>query len=162
VGTRRAFTAGVTANPDSAWVTQQARNASIQMAEWGLPARFLLLDHDAKFTGAFDSVFEADGTEVKRVGPVAPNLNAYAERYAQTLRKECLDHFLVLGENHLRHLLREWGAPSLDERPPQAKGTAPLSVADAGEPVTLPFPSGEIVCRARLGGLLRHYHRQAA
>src|SRR5262245_23515578 len=48
--TRRAFTAGVSPNPDPAWVTQQARNASWRMAEWGLPARFLLLDHDAKYT----------------------------------------------------------------------------------------------------------------
>ena len=44
VGTRRAFTAGVTANPDSAWVAQQARNASMQMAEWGLPPKYLLIE----------------------------------------------------------------------------------------------------------------------
>jgi hypothetical protein len=55
------------------------------------------LDHDAKFTGGFDEVFEAEGTEVKRVGPVSPNLNAYAERWVQSARKECLDHFLILG-----------------------------------------------------------------
>lgn len=161
LGTRRAFTAGVTANPDSAWVTQQARNASMQMAEWGLPARFLLLDHDTKFTTSFDAVFQAEGTEVKRVGPMAPNLNAHVERYAQTLRKECLDHFLVLGENHLRHLLKEWDAHYLQERPHQAKGNVPLPDADA-PPRTRPMPTGEVRCRERLGGLLRHYHRHAA
>src|SRR5262249_26482672 len=80
VGTRRVFISGVTANPDAAWVAQQARNASMTMAEWGLPARFLLLDHDSKFGPGFDVVFAAEGTEVKRVGPVAPNLNGYAER----------------------------------------------------------------------------------
>jgi putative transposase len=76
VGTRRAFTAGITAKPDSAWVAQQARNASMQMAEWGLPPKYLLIDHDAKFTGQFDAVFEAEGAKVQRVGPQAPNLNA--------------------------------------------------------------------------------------
>ena len=49
--------------------------------------------------------FEAEGTEVKRVGPVAPNLNAYAERWVQSLRVECLDHFVVLGGGHLRRHL---------------------------------------------------------
>jgi putative transposase len=108
VGTRRAFAAGVTANPDAAWVAQQARNASMQMAEWGLPPKYLLLDHDTKFTDQFDAVFEAEGAEVKRVGPKAPNLNAVAERFAQTLRVGCLDHFLILGERHLGHLVREF------------------------------------------------------
>lgn len=157
--------AGVTANPDAAWVAQQARNASMAMADLGLPARVLLLDHDAKFAGGFDAVFEADGVEVKRVGPAAPNLNAYAERWAQSLRTECLDHFLVLGEGHLRHLVREYVEHYNAERPHQARGNVPLPVAaaeEAGEPPVLPFPKGEVKCRERLGGLLKHYHRAAA
>jgi putative transposase len=64
VGTRRAFTAGITANPNSAWVAQQGRNASMQMAEWGLPPKYLLIDHDTKFTDSFDAVFEAEGVKV--------------------------------------------------------------------------------------------------
>jgi putative transposase len=160
VGNRRVFVSGVTANPDSAWVSQQASNATMQMAEWGLPARFLLLDHDAMFTRDFDRVFEAEGTEVKRVGPVAPNLNAYAERWAQSLRTECLDHFVVLGEGHLRHILKEYLEHYNRERPHQAKGNVPLP--DADEPRILQFPAGEVACRERLGGLFRHYHRQTA
>jgi putative transposase len=88
IGSRRVFVSGVTANPDSAWVAQQARNATMEMADWGLPGRFLLLDHNAKFTRDFDAVFEAEGTEVKRVGPMTPNLNAYAERWIQSLRTD--------------------------------------------------------------------------
>ena len=45
---------------------------------------------------------------VQQVGPRAPNLNACAERWAQSLRQECLDHFVILGEGHLRHLLKEY------------------------------------------------------
>jgi putative transposase len=165
VGTRRVIVSGVAANPDAAWVTQQARNASMAMAECGLPAGIVLVDHDAKFAAGFDAVFEADGTEVKRVGPVAPNLNAYAERWVQSARTECLDHFLILGENHLRHVVAEYVARYNGERPHQARGNVPLPAAraeDAGEPHSLPLPTGRVRCRERLGGLLRHYYRSAA
>ena len=122
VGTRRAFAAGVTANPDSAWVAQQARNALMQMTEWGLPPKYLLLDNDTKFTDRLDAVFEADGAEVKRVGPVAPNLNGYAERWVQSAKAECLDHFLILGENHLRHVTAEYAKYHNEEQPHRARG----------------------------------------
>jgi putative transposase len=164
VGTRRVIVSGVTAHPDAAWVTQQARNASMEMGELGLPARFLLRDYDTKFVSGFDAVFEADGAEVKRVGPVAPNLNAYAERWVQTLRVECLDHFLILGESHLRHIVKEFVEHYNLERPHQARGNVPLPdavSADAGKSRSLPS-TGEIICEQRLGGLLKHYQRQAA
>ncbi len=67
----------------------------MQMAEWGLGASRILIDHDKKFPRSFDAVFAADGATVKRVGPVAPDLNAYAERSAQSLRRECLGQFVV-------------------------------------------------------------------
>lgn len=162
IGSRRAFVSGITAHPDAKWVTQQARNASMVMTEWGRPATHLLLDHDSKFTSGFDAVFVAEGTDVKRVGPLAPNLNAVAERYVQTLRTECLDHFVILGERHLRHIIREWERHYLVERPHQGVGNVPLTEADSDEPRIVPFPSGAIRCRERLGGLLKHYYRAAA
>jgi putative transposase len=155
------FVSGVTAEPCAAWVAQQARNATMEMADWGLPASRVFIDHDAKFTRDFDTVFEAEGTVVQRVGPRAPNLNAYAEWWVQSLRQECLDHFLILGEGHLRHVLKEYLEHYNGERPHQAKGNVTLPEADAEELRVLPFPSGEVRCRERLGGLLRHYHRAA-
>jgi putative transposase len=131
----------------------------------GLSARFLLLDHDTKFTASFDAVFVVDGCEVKRVGPRAPNMNAFAERWVQSAKTECLDHFLILGENHLRYLLTQYAEHHNLERPHQARGNVPLPVAaadDAGEPRILPFPSGAAKCRERLGGILKHYYRAAA
>ncbi|MDB5309424.1 MAG: Integrase core domain protein, partial [Gemmataceae bacterium] len=145
LGTRRVIVSGPTANPDAQWVTQQARNASATMADWGLPASHLLLDHDTKFTSSFDAVFESDGTEVKRVGPMAPDLNAYAERWVQTLRTECLDHFLMCGGKHLQHILKNFVAHYHEERPHQGVGNVPLSEAE-DEPQTLAFPSGEVAC----------------
>jgi putative transposase len=161
IGTRRVIASNPTPNPDAAWVAQQARNACMQMTELGASATHLLIDNDPKFATSFDAVFEADGCEVKRVGPRAPNMNAVAERWVQSLRTECLDHFLILGERHLGHLVREYVEHYNEERPHQAKGNVPLPDADR-DPVILPFPSGEVRCRERLGGLLKHYHRAAA
>jgi putative transposase len=163
--TRRVIVTGVTANPDSAWVTQQARNATMDRDDLGLPPRFRVLDHDTKFTHSFDAVFEVDDCEVKRVGPATPNLNSYAERWVLSAKTECLDHFLILGERHFRHLLTQYAEHHNLERPHQARGNVPLPVAAAdaaGEPRILPFPSGEVKCRQRLGGLLKHYYRAAA
>jgi putative transposase len=162
VGTRRVIVSSPTANPDAAWVAQQARNASMGMSELGLDATHLLIDHDAKYASGFDAVSEAQEVEVKRIGPRAPNMNAFAERWVQTLRVECLDHFLILGERHLGHLVREFVQHYNLERPHQAKGNAPLPEADAVESRILKFPSGEVRCRERLGGLLKHYYRAAA
>jgi putative transposase len=67
----------VTAHPDGAWVTQQARN--LLMLEHR-PLQFLIRDRDAKFTRAFDDVFRSGGAEVLITPVQAPNANAYAER----------------------------------------------------------------------------------
>jgi putative transposase len=68
IGSRRVFVSGVTAQPDAAWVAQQARNATMEMSEWGLPATRVFIDHDKKFTRAFDAVLEAEVTVIQRVG----------------------------------------------------------------------------------------------
>jgi putative transposase len=86
-------------------------------------------------------------------------------RWVQTLRTECLDHFLVLGENHLRFIAKEFTAHYNLERPHQGRGNVPLPLAadnDLGPQPLLKFPTGEVQCKERLGGLLKHYHRNAA
>ncbi len=163
VGSRRAFVSGFTPHPTAEWVTQQARNASMEMAEWGLTASHLLIDHDTKFVAGFDTVFETEGTEVKRVGPRAPNLNAQVERFIQSVRVECLDHFLVCGEKHLRHILTEYLHYYNELRPHQGMGNVPLPEATESEAPRRALPDrGEVLCHERLGGLLRHYYRAAA
>ena len=135
----------------------------MQMADWSRPAACLLLDHDSKFTAEFDAVFEAEGTEVKRVGPIAPNLNGFAKRWVQTARNECLDHFLICGENHLRHITKDFIVNYNDDEPRQSLGNGTLPDATESEsPRILPISTSEIYCRERLGGLLRHSYRQAA
>jgi putative transposase len=82
-------------------------------------------------------------------------LQESAEGFIQTIQQECLDHFVVLGERHLNHLVREFVQHYHTERPHQGKGNAPLVGRPAGT------ESGGIVVRDRLGGLLKHYERAA-
>jgi hypothetical protein len=91
LGTRRVHLAGVTANPNAAWVTQQARNLLPRLEDQARRRmRFLIRDRDTKFCRGFDDVFRAEGAQVL-VPPVqAPNANAYAERWVRTIRPSAL------------------------------------------------------------------------
>src|SRR5262249_55243660 len=105
VGSRRVFVSGMSANPDRVWMAQQARNAALHFAEQPVAPRFLLRDNDGKFVPEFDQVLADEGIEVKRLVPQSPNLNAYAERFVQTIKGECLSQFVIFGESHLRYLI---------------------------------------------------------
>jgi putative transposase len=105
LATRRVQLAGVTSNPDGAWVTQQACNLFLATAD-GLRLRVVLRDRDAKFCHGFDEVFRAEGAEVVVTPVQAPNANAFAERWIRTVRAECLDWLLIIGRGHLEQVLR--------------------------------------------------------
>jgi putative transposase len=97
LGTRRVHLAGCTSAPNSAWVTQQARQLVWELSESPQPMRFLIHDHDTKFTASFDLVFEAEGMEIVLTPFHAPKANAFAERWVRSVREECLDHVLISG-----------------------------------------------------------------
>jgi putative transposase len=159
LSSRRVVLAGVTANPDSAWVTQQARNVAMDLNDEDLAVRILLRDHDAKFTGCFDEVFCSEGAEVLRTPIRAPKANAYAERWVQTVRAECLDWTLVLGRRHLLRLLRGYVRHYNRQRP--HRGLA-LAVPEAGERGSRHVSPREVRCHDVLGGLIQEYHQVAA
>jgi hypothetical protein len=121
LGSRRVHVLGVTRNPDSAWVTQQARNMSAEERLRGV--RFLIRDRDSKFSGPFDEVFRTEGVKVVKTPIRAPKANAFAERWVRTARWECLDHLLILGRGHLERVLREFaghyngGSPGSRSKP---------------------------------------------
>jgi putative transposase len=102
----------------------------------------------------------ADAITVIKVGPQAPNLNAYAERWVQSVRAECLDHFVVFGEEHLRLLLCEYETYYNEHRPHQSLANVPPASPSSVEETALAVE--EVVCEERLGGLLKHYYRKAA
>lgn len=106
LGSRRVHILGVTGNPDSAWVTQQARNLAV--GERLREIRFVIRDRDPKFCRAFDEVFRTEDVRIIKTPVRAPRANAFAERWVRTARRECLDHLLVLGRRHLERVLREF------------------------------------------------------
>ena len=106
LGTRRVHLAGCTPNPDSAWVSQQARQLVWTFPERATPVRFLIRDRDSKFTRDFDAVFRSEGVEIIRTPIRSPKANAVAERFVRTARSECLDWLLILNRRHLERVLR--------------------------------------------------------
>ena len=118
--------------------------------------RYLIHDCDAKLPPAFDTVFAAEGVDVIHTPYRAPNANACAERWVRSARAECLDHLLIAGEGHLRHVLPEYIDYYNQARPHQ--GLAQRCPAALPAPV----PEGPVRRRDRLGGLLHDYYREAA
>jgi putative transposase len=118
--------------------------------------RYLICDRDPLFTAGFRELLETAGTKMVRIPPRSPNLNPFAERFVGSVRRECLDRVIPLGERHLRHLLHEYVTHYHEERNPQALGNRLI------EPTVAANDTGPIECRQRLGGLLRFYHRDAA
>jgi putative transposase len=158
IGTRRVFVSGITDHPHAQWVAQQARNFTIHLHETENEAGYLIHDRDTKFTEQFDRMLQDQGSKIVKTAVSAPNQNAHAERWAQTLQHECLNHFIILGQRHLRYLIGEFVSHYLEERPHQSMGNRPLS-RTGNDP---PPDKGRILCRQRLGGLLKHYYRKVA
>jgi putative transposase len=156
VGSRRVHLAGCTANPTGSWVTQQARN--LGFTDLFERTRFLVHDHDSKFSACFDDVFRSEGIRVIRTPIRAPQANAYAERFVRSVREECLDWLLIAGRRHLERVLyqyleyynRERPHRGLDLSPPQPNAKSRAS------------PTSAVERRDRLGGLLHEYYHAAA
>lgn len=89
-----------------------------------------------------------------------PNTNAFVERFIRTRQQEYLDHFPVSGEQHMDYLVQEFVDFYHEERPHQGRDNELLTPYDEPEPGILSISS--VNCSERLGGVLKHYHRQAA
>lgn len=95
--------ASVTAHPHAAWTAQQM----VEAISHEVHAIRLIRDRDCIYGAAFDRRVRGLGFEQMRIAPRSPWQNGYAERFVGTLRRELLDHVIVLGERHLLHLVRE-------------------------------------------------------
>jgi transposase InsO family protein len=155
LASRRVVHVGVTRHPTDAWVAQQLREAT----PFDERPRFLIRDNDAKYGMRFDQLAEASGITVLRTPVRAPRANAITERFLRSVRGECLDHLFLLGEQHLRRVLREYVAYFNQARPHQGLGQrVPVSGVSAAP--TRGDASG-IVAVPVLGGLHHTYQRAA-
>lgn len=155
VGSRKVVQVGVTRAPSQKWVAQQLRDAT----PWGNGPRYLIRDNDAKYGTAFDAVAAAVGTKILRTFEEfqAPRANALCERFLGSARRDCLDHIMILSEQHLLSVLRKYvdyfnGArphQGIDQRIP----TGPANDNTIGQ--------GRVIARPVLGGLHHAYERAA-
>ncbi len=155
LGSRRIVHVGVTRAPTDAWVAQQLREAT----PFGVAAKYLIRDNDAKYGPQFEAVGIGTGIEVLRTPIEAPRANAICERLLGSIRRECLDHILVVSEAHLLRVLKEYmmyfnrSRPhqGIDQRVPAADESAGPAGGSGGNVIAFPV----------LGGLHHEYRRAA-
>jgi putative transposase len=167
LGRRRVRITGVTAHPNAARVTQQARYVTGDLADADMTAKFLVRDRDTKYVASFDEVFKADGTKILRTPYRTPHANAFAERFVRTVRSECLDHLLAVNEAHLERVLHSYARhdnghrshQGLSQKIPALERNIPLPLMPTsdGWGRHLRHRSRRIRRHDRLGGLIHEY-----
>ena len=142
----------VTAHPTALWTAQQI----VEAFPWDEAPRYLLRDRDAIFSAYVQQRIQHLGIEEVVTAPRSPWQNPYAERVIGSLRRECLDHLIVLNERHLKRILSRYLAYyhtcrphlSLQRNAPQPR---PIQPPDQGQVIALP----------QVGGLHQCYQRAA-
>ncbi|QTI90577.1 integrase core domain-containing protein [Streptomyces sp. AgN23] len=159
-GTRRLHITGVTARPTRDWAVQQARNLTSGLGPRIDSLRFLLRERDGKYGEAFDAVFQAEDMEILNSAPRAPRMNAHCERIIGSIRREALDHILIMNEAHARQVLATYEQHYNQHRPHQARSQLPPD-ADH-QPATGHDLNPRKVLRNRiLGGVINEYRYAA-
>jgi hypothetical protein len=92
---------GVTAHPSAEWIARQLTEA----CGWSEPPQYTVRDRDGAFGGAYIRRLGAMGIRDRPITPASPRQNGYSERLIGSIRRDCPDHVVVSGEQHLRHLL---------------------------------------------------------
>ncbi len=150
---RRVIHFNVTAHPTSEWTAPQMAEAF----PWDTAPRYLLHDRDSIYGDPFCQRVRGMGTREVLTAPKSPWQNPYAERVIGSIRRECLDHIIVLNQTCLRRTLRSYFAYYLHAR------THLALAKDAPEPRAIQPPElGAVVEIPEVGGLHHRYERRAA
>src|SRR6476661_713308 len=138
----------VTANPTAEWIARQLTEAF----PWDEAPRYLIRDRDQIYSTLVTGRLRSMGIRDKPIAPASPWQNSFAERLIGSIRRECLDHFVVLGEAHLRRILQTYACYYNKIRTHRS--------LDKDAPVSRPVQrAGTISSHALLGGLHHHYVR---
>ncbi len=154
VDTRIVHLAGITTNPTGPWTTQQARNLLMRLDR---AVRFVIHDGGGQYTPSFDDALTAVGAEAITTPPIAPQANAFAERWVRSVRHELLDRTIIWNERQLRALLAEYVTHYNEHRPHRSLGQRP----PAGDDVAGIGSAEPIQRHATCGGLINEYHTAA-
>lgn len=146
---------GVTRSPTDAWTAQQLREATA----FGVGPKYLIRDNDSKFGVTFARVAKTSGIKILKTPYHAPRANAICERFLGSVRRECLDHLLILQEKQLQRALRAYVEYFNRARPHQ--GINQQIPEGYGEPVPPHHDDGKILALPVLGGLHHDYRRSA-
>ena len=139
---------GVTTNPTAEWVARQITEAF----PWDGAPRYMIRDRDRIYGTVDTRRLRAVGIREKPIAPASPWQNSFAERLIGSIRRECVDHIIVLGEMHLRQILQSYARYYNDIRTHRS--------LDKDAPVSRPVQStGSIKSHPILGGLHHHYAR---
>jgi putative transposase len=157
VSTRRIHFAGCSPSPDGAWMMQIGRNLTDSVDGFLNGKRYVLMDRDGEFCPSFREILKNEDIEPVQLPARSPDLNAYIERFNRSLKEECLDRMIFFGEQSLRKAISTFLEHFHAERNHQGIGN---QLIEPGGEVGL--RDGDILCRQRLGGMLRYYYREAA
>ena len=105
INSKRVVHVGVTRAPTAEWTAQQLRN----ITPFGEGLQFIIRDNDSKFGAQFDRVAKGAGMKILRTAVHAPLMNSICERFLGSVRRECLDHVIILGRRHMKHVLEQYG-----------------------------------------------------
>ena len=156
LSTRRVEVAGITSYPGEWFMGQVARNLTDEFDGFFRDKRYVIMDRDGKYTAAFRRILREAGVKAVRLPPRSPDLNPQIERFVRTIKEECLCRLILFGESMLRRAIGEFLAHYHRERNHQGLENRLIEPEeDVGT------QKGRVVCRRRLGGLLRYYYRKA-
>ncbi|MFD8810007.1 integrase core domain-containing protein [Streptomyces sp. NPDC059627] len=139
---------------------QQAPNLAADLGVHIESLRFALRDRDSEYAGSFDAVFAAEEMEVLLSTPQAPRMNAHCERVIGTIRREALDHVLIMNEGHARQILAEYQHHCNRHRPHRARDQRPPEAQD--QPAAGNDPHAQRLLRTSVLGGVIHEYRYAA
>ena len=148
--------AGITTRPDESWMLQMGRNVTDLQSGALHTKRYLIIDRDTKYSNQFRRLVQDSGTQVIRLPPRSPNLNAYAERFVRSIKDEFLDRMIFVGQESLRRAVAEYMTHYHAERNHQGLENRLIV------PAAMQAKDGAVLGYARLGGTLNFYYRKAA
>lgn len=136
---------------------QQMRNASMWLDDIGVKPRFLIHDRDRKYPDEFKAFWKTEDVRCIRIPIKAPKANAYSETWIESYKRECMNHFICFGLDHLDHITMTWVTYYNTLRPHRGVGMNNEVLDETFRPQL----HGTVRCK-QLGGIIKSYYREAA